>query len=137
MMLLRVGSIARLPQFYSDSEIVNCFRIDLSPPIRAGIPLRYSRDDDCYSSVILGFVILSGVEGLSGESLLIELAFVNKPGRSGSPRLQFGAIADNGTAVSETLLNVHFQIGHLIFYFNHFPLVFQLWSFSIPTQSAA
>ncbi len=42
--------------------------------------------------------------------LFIAQIFVAKPGSSGSPRLQFGAIADNGAAVAETLLNVHFQL---------------------------
>jgi len=35
--------------------------------------------------------------------------FVSKPGSSGSLRSFIGAIADNGTAVPEAILNVHFQ----------------------------
>jgi len=36
-------------------------------------------------------------------------SFVNKPGSSGSPRFFIGAIANNGTAGSEELLNDRFQ----------------------------
>ncbi|SDG18078.1 hypothetical protein SAMN05421827_10440 [Pedobacter terrae] len=58
----------------------------------------------------------SGLCGPLGGAIfgwvLIAQIFVPKPGRSGSPRLQFGAIADNGAAAPETLLNVHFQISN-------------------------
>ncbi|MNL17921.1 hypothetical protein D3C87_1390420 [compost metagenome] len=50
-----------------------------------------------------------------GAIAIIAFTFVNKPGRSGSARLQFGAIANNGTAVPEALMNIHFQTGYVIF----------------------
>ncbi|MBO9672502.1 MAG: hypothetical protein J7577_03600 [Sphingobacteriaceae bacterium] len=59
---------------------------------------------------VVALVALNGVEERIGKLLFIARTFVSKPGKSGSSRFLIGTIADNGTAVSESLLNVRFQI---------------------------
>jgi len=67
------------------------------------ISLRYSRGDEH----LLESVNDRGVEESIGKLLFIAQIFVSKPGSSGS---DFSSeLADNGTAVPERLLNVHFQ----------------------------
>ncbi|TBO42942.1 hypothetical protein [Pedobacter kyonggii] len=59
--------------------------------------------------VLLKSVNGNEVEGPIGKLLFIAPALVSKPGSSGSLRSFIGAIANNGAAVPEELLNDRFQ----------------------------